>query len=171
MRRVMYWRLSATNLGSHTRDAIVEPIQSYLNEYMYQSLAGKPSGEQAMTTLLHPDTRGVEPLGPKLIEKAAWHTKHCIGVHFIYGGPSDWMMSDTGKEVVEQLQSLGATASHTVLHEAGHYVMLDDPDGLNPVILDISKNVQQQQIVAQGLVSFSASTHEGVQPCMNSKGL
>lgn len=64
IRAVMYWRLSETNSDSHSRDALLEPIQSYLNEYMYQSLAVPSSGEQAMTTLLHPDVRGMHISNP-----------------------------------------------------------------------------------------------------------
>ena len=114
-----------------------------------------------MTTLLHPDTRGVEPIGPKLVEQVALHAQHGIGVHFVYGGPLDWMVSDNGKEVVEQLQLVGITATHTVLKEAGHHVMLDDPDGFNRVILQISSNTEALvQVFGTGPISSSISCEQ-----------
>ena len=135
VRSVMYWRLSANHPGSHSRDAMVEPIQSYLNEYMYQSLAAPASGERAMTTLLHPDVRGVDPLGPKLVARANLHARLRQAVHLIYGGPEDWMDASHGIPVVAALRAAGVSAEHTVIEEAGHHVMLDNPDEFNAAVL------------------------------------
>jgi cardiolipin-specific phospholipase len=135
VRAVMHWRISDNHPGSHSRDALVEPIQSYLNEYMYQSLAAPASGEQAMTTLLHPDVRGVQPIGPKLIARASTHARRKQPIHLIYGGPEDWMDAKHGVPVVAALRASGVKAEHTVLEDAGHHIMLDNPDEFNAAVL------------------------------------
>lgn len=78
---------------------------------------------------------GVVPLGPKLLTKADLHVQQHIPVHFIYGGPDDWMESCHGVAVVDQVRAVGVLAECTVLSEAGHHVMLDDPDGFNAAVL------------------------------------
>ena len=68
VRKALMQRLEWVPETSASREALQEPMATWLSEYMFQNLCGKGSGEGAMVTMLAPASSfGVEPLGPKLV--------------------------------------------------------------------------------------------------------
>ena len=138
VRLVLVRRVSRVPETSSSRVVLEEPLKTAATEYMLQNMAAPASGDQAMTTLLHPGVHAVVPIGPRLAsspprDTAAGATP--IPVTFIYGGPSDWMDSVHAVPVVAAIKAAGGLATIEILPTSGHHVMLDDPVGFNAAVL------------------------------------
>ena len=117
---------------------------------MFQNLALKGSGENAMVTMLQPGAFAPtgEALEPKLLA-----LPQGLPLSFIYGGRRDWMTSSHGARIVEARRADSISSNEervapakvgcplntiTILENAGHHVMLDAADEFNAAVLAVA---------------------------------
>eukprot|EP01084_Bolivina_argentea_P052638 96679_1 len=102
-----------------------------LTTYVYNNWALHPSGEKALSAMLHPWAYARKSLTQSLTEGQL--KCPCI---FIYGSPEwDWMNSTYGIELANQLRSAGGHADVYEVPDSGHQVFLDNPSGFNDIVL------------------------------------
>lgn len=95
-----------------------DEMKAVLTEYHYQILAGRGSGEHALSEVLSPGAYAKSPLCDRLPR-----LDPAINVAFVYG-EHDWMDADAGASVSASIP--GQTSLMRV--EGGHMMMLDAPE-------------------------------------------
>ncbi|KAG8753559.1 hypothetical protein FRC14_005937 [Serendipita sp. 396] len=105
----------------HTRD---------LHHYLLQISLARGSGEYALSHILAPMAHARLPL-----EYRVNKLPKNLPVTFVYGG-HDWMDPEGGNRSVKRLREAGNMASKLVIIPgAGHHVYLDNPDGVDKLLL------------------------------------
>mmetsp|Transcript_98105 Transcript_98105/g.280791 ORF Transcript_98105/g.280791 Transcript_98105/m.280791 type:complete len:169 (-) Transcript_98105:87-593(-) len=102
-------------------------------EYMYQHWQGQASGELALQAMLSPGAFAKRPLIDRIPE-----LNPKIPITFIYGD-RDWMDIRPAQRIKRRLAQDPVSAGRVVrcfeLEEAGHQLMIDQPDSFNDILL------------------------------------
>jgi len=102
-------------------------------EYMYQHWQGQASGELALQAMLSPGAFAKRPLIDRIP-----NLEPSIPITFIYGD-RDWMDIRPARRIKRRLAQDTKSADRVVrcfeLEEAGHQLMIDQPDAFNDIVL------------------------------------